>query len=221
MTLYGGLLPAHAFTLQRAKHSAGFFSPNRWQNLDRETQLCEIALNPVIFSNRPLWRLFQTIVREQCHLWQHTFGKPARPGYHNSEWADKMEAIGLLPTSTGSPGGARTGQKLATYPLPDGPFVVASASLIRSGFHFPWVDTGEAPPSTQDLLISANVDPRILASLNAPLNAQSMPLLLPSDASIAKKKINYRCKRCRTNVWGKPGILILCGCCSGRFEAVA
>ena len=38
------------------------------------------------------------------HLEQAHFGKPSRNGYHNKEWADLMERVGLMPSDTGAPG---------------------------------------------------------------------------------------------------------------------
>ena len=36
-------------------------------------------------------------------------------GYHNAEWASKMESVGLVPSTTGAPGGARVGQAVSHY----------------------------------------------------------------------------------------------------------
>lgn len=36
-----------------------------------------------------------------AHAWQFHFGEPGRRGYHNKEWAEKMEAISLLCGSEG------------------------------------------------------------------------------------------------------------------------
>lgn len=215
--LYGGLLPAHVFTLQRAKRTAGYFSPQRWLHFDG-SRMSEIAINPSVLSNRPLWKLFQTIVREQCHLWQHTFGTPGRPGYHNAEWGHKMEEFGLIPTSTGRPGGGRTGQKMFTYPVSGGAFIEACVNLVRGGFSFPWVDQTTEPDLVVEALDVIGVAPDILAKLNMPLNAQILPCLPGKEDN--KKKVNYRCPQCRTNVWGKPGIELLCACCGDRYEVV-
>ncbi|MBM5564638.1 SprT-like domain-containing protein, partial [Klebsiella quasipneumoniae] len=75
----------------------------------------EIAMNPAYFAVCPPEEIMQTLVHEMAHLWQHHFGKPGRRGYHNKEWAERMEEIGLMPSSTGKPGGAKTGDKMADY----------------------------------------------------------------------------------------------------------
>jgi hypothetical protein len=48
----------------------------------------------------------------RSHVWQHAHGKPTRNGYHNKEWAAKMDNLGLVPSSTG---GKRTGQSVSHY----------------------------------------------------------------------------------------------------------
>jgi hypothetical protein len=66
------------------------------------------------------------------HLWQHHFGKPSRSGYHTGDWAVKMRAIGLIPTSTGEPGGKETGQKVTHFIEPGGRFERACAAFLAS-----------------------------------------------------------------------------------------
>ena len=50
--------------------------------------------HPDILS-RPIEESMGTLVHEMVHFWQQEFGTPSRRGYHNREWADKMEALGL------------------------------------------------------------------------------------------------------------------------------
>ena len=72
------------------------------------------------------------LVREMVHLWQEMYGKPSNNGYFNREWAEKMEAIGLIPTSTGVPGGKRTGQGLKHCIEPNGRFDNAFREMPES-----------------------------------------------------------------------------------------
>jgi len=90
--------------------------------------------HPSYFAVVPLLEVLQTLVHEMVHAWQFHFGKPGRRGYHNKEWADKMEAIGLMPSSTGKPGGARTGEKMADYAIPGGLFMQATDKLLTQDF---------------------------------------------------------------------------------------
>ncbi len=138
--LFSGQLPACLFTFQRQPRVMGYFSRKRWINQD-QTYVDELAINPEYFYGSPLEELCQTIVHEQCHVWQYHFGTPSRTGYHNKEWADKMEALGLMPSTTGLPGGGRVGQKMDDYILASGPLHEAIKTLSNQGFKLSWVDT--------------------------------------------------------------------------------
>jgi predicted SprT family Zn-dependent metalloprotease len=87
-------------TIQRHKGSKGYFSPNKFAHRRRT----EIALNPVTFRERTDREIASTLAHEMVHLWQEQFGKPSRNGYHNKQFANKMEEIGLKPSDTGKPG---------------------------------------------------------------------------------------------------------------------
>lgn len=96
----------------------------------------EISLNPDLLF-RPIVDVMSTLVHEITHLWQEEFGQPSRGGYHNAEWAQKMEAIGLMPSHTGKPGGRRTGQQMSHYVIEGGPFEVAFQAM-PSEYLLPW-----------------------------------------------------------------------------------
>lgn len=80
------------------------------------------------------------------HLWQHHFGKPTRSGYHNREWANKMESIGLIPGDTGEEGGKQTGQKMTHYIEDGGKYEKAYAGWRSKGC-INWSAHPEAAPS--------------------------------------------------------------------------
>jgi hypothetical protein len=94
----------------------------------------EIALNPSHFHARTTEQSLSTLVHEMAHLEQHHFGTPSRAGYHNAQWARRMEAMGLIPSDTGTPGGRKVGQKMSHYIQEDGPFARVCAELIARGF---------------------------------------------------------------------------------------
>jgi hypothetical protein len=75
---------------------------------------------------------------EMIHEGQEVFGKPSRGRYHNKEWADKMEALGLMPSHDGEPGGRRTGQRMTHYIIKGGPFQKAYQKLAATGFELHW-----------------------------------------------------------------------------------
>lgn len=237
--LFGGKLSDCLITVQREKNIMGYFSHKRWGSMKNGT-VHEIALNPAYFAKHPLREVFQTIVHEQCHLWQYEHGKPGRRGYHNKEWADKMESIGLMPSSTGQPGGKRTGEKMSDYCISGGRFEKACYELMKGGFNLPWVDRKPArsePPvirgyeasesinQSADEPMAIELDTDLASLLNQPV-AELVPDIVPSQElqqavqQIAQKKqkIKYNCSGCNGNVWGKPNLKILCMSCNQAFE---
>jgi hypothetical protein len=73
-----------------------------------------------------------------AHVWQHHFGKSSRGNYHNKQWADKMQAIGLIASDTGEPGGKRTGQGMTHYIIPGGLFEQSAQKLLANSFCLNW-----------------------------------------------------------------------------------
>ncbi len=234
--LFGGALPPCLVTLQREKRTYGYFSSNRFVRMDG-TMTDEIALNPSFFAVVPLTETMQTMVHEMCHLWQHHHGRPGRGRYHNEEWATKMETIGLMPSSTGQPGGKRTGDHVADYAINGGQFLAACESLLTADFRLSWYDRFPDEKQVRSGLSS-------MAMQLAPqygggtLPAASMPVLASlvqsvrtshesgidvesataSPASPNKSgRDKYACP-CMKQVWGKPGLKLICGDCGCRFE---
>jgi len=138
-SLFKNELPPCLITLQRERSTYGYFSADRWKNNDGETT-DEIALNPEHFGNRSIEDVLSTLVHEMVHLWQHHLGKPGRRRYHNKQWAEKMDAVGLGPSDTGKPGGNRTGESMSHFIVKDGGYVKSVAKLLEGGFELSWVD---------------------------------------------------------------------------------
>ncbi len=137
--LFGGELPVCLITFQRQKRIMGYVSLERWVNNQQE-YTHELAINPEYFANYPLVEICQTLCHEMVHIWQAHHGTPGRRGYHNLEWAKKMMAIGLMPSSTGAPGGEIIGEQMMDYILHDGPFNAAFDALVSTGFQLLWMD---------------------------------------------------------------------------------
>jgi hypothetical protein len=79
-------------------------------------------------------------VHEMVHHWQAHRGDPRRGRYHNHEWADRMEARGLMPSHTGEPGGRRVGQRVTHYIIAGGRFEQVCDDLlagVAQGNRFP------------------------------------------------------------------------------------
>lgn len=151
-SLFENQLPEVIFTVQRKSGTMGFFAPKRWGNLSGQ-ECHEIAMNPSYVANSRLIEVMKTLVHEMCHCWQFTFGKPSRKAYHNKEWAMKMMKVGLMPSSTGEPGGAITGQFMSDYVIDGGPFLKAFLELKdANNFQLSWIDRFALPRLTEPLI---------------------------------------------------------------------
>jgi hypothetical protein len=133
--LFNGALPPVILNFSRHANSLGFFAPLRWERGKQTTH--EISLNPSYLKRRSARDVASTLVHEMAHAWQFTEGKPGRRGYHNEEWAQKMDELGLPPSSTGAPGGARVGYRMTHYILQGGAFDRAFDAMPRE-YLLPW-----------------------------------------------------------------------------------
>lgn len=135
--LFDGMLPDCVLKFHRNPRALGYFWAARYKSTD-EHDAHELALNPDHIRERSLEEALSTLVHEMVHLWQQEFGKPGRKGYHNRQWADQMDSVGLTPTDTGQEGGKRTGQKMTHMIVAGGPFATATAKLLATGFALTW-----------------------------------------------------------------------------------
>lgn len=104
--------------------------------------ISEISLNPAFLVQQTIIETLSTLVHEMVHYWQKHNGTAPRRCYHNKQWGDKMQDIGLMPSSTGRKGGKRTGQAVSHYIIPSDItlFNRATAKLLKSGWTFDWKD---------------------------------------------------------------------------------
>mgnify|MGYP006176264503 CR=1 FL=1 len=226
--LFAGALPSCLLTVQRETNTMGYFSPDRWGNLEGQ-KAHEIAINPAYFASHSLVEVLQTMVHEQCHLWQQVFGlRKSRHGYHNREWAGRMQGIGLMPSQTGLPGGKKTGQQMSDYPVPGGPFLEACIRLVENGFQIAWVDripaTNESSQIRSESECLAGIDALVETVLNTRIESIApdlLPLELVREEKIKKNKSKYSCPVCDTNIWGKPELRVRCERCDRSFIQVS
>lgn len=215
--LFNGELSPCMVTVQRGKPFFGYFAPERWKNEQGE-RVHEIAMNTAYFHERSLMEVFQTLVHEMCHLWQYDFGKPSRSGYHNRQWADKMESIGLMPSDTFKEGGNRTGQRMGDYPIQGGKFQAACEKLVGTGYFIKWIDRTllRLPPKLNEQEDNGRQhENNIQAILDAPL-VNFNPEDVISHITQVSYKNKYVCS-CGCKVWGKRGLQIICGRCGSAF----
>lgn len=207
-TLFEGVLPPCLITFQREKRTFGYFSTKRFVTATGETT-DEIAMNPAFFAVSPVGEIMQTLVHEMAHMWQEHFGDPGRRRYHNAEWAEKMESIGLMPSDTGKPGGKKTGEKMMDYSIPGGQFERACAELIEKKFQITWMDRFPVIREGTEVPAFIRLD-------GDGGEGEAGPLTPVENKS---NRVKYQCPPCEINVWGKPGLAIICGTCNGEFVA--
>lgn len=182
--LFGGILPVCLITLQRDKYARGYYWQSQFISRHHSGEAVdEIALNPEAFAGRTDADILSTLAHEMCHMWQTNFGKTSRAGYHNREWATKMEQVGLMPSDSGEVGGRRTGQQMSHYIVNKGAYQRAYKKLATEGFRLNW---------------QART-----------LSIQEKAIKQKKRAS----KTKYSCPRCSLNAWAKPKVKLMCGEC--------
>ena len=144
-------LPQVLLSLNRHRGARGYFAPRQYE--DRAVaaeRVHELSLNPDAFKTRSDEQILSTLVHEMVHVWQETYGKPSRRGYHNRQWAKEMKRVGLYPSASGQAGGDETGDRVTHYIVPGGRFEVAYRQLASTGFQLRWQARGfggHGPPT--------------------------------------------------------------------------
>jgi hypothetical protein len=204
--LFDNSLPCCIITLQRKARTTGYFSSERFVSTDDGKKFThEIAMNPEYMA-LPVIAVLQVLAHEMCHLWQHCHGQSGRRGYHNKEWGDKMEAIGLMPSGTGKPGGKKTGERMSDYPIEGGKFLKVAASMLDTHYKVSWADRINGLSS---LVSGQSVDEEGEED-GEETGEQPAPV---------KSKNKYSCP-CGNNIWGKPGLEIMCMECNELFSMI-
>jgi len=190
-SLFGASLPQVLITLQRHRGARGYFSSDRFKRRDNARQhVHELALNPDTFPGRSDEEILSTLVHEQVHVWQQEFGHPGRGRYHNREWAAKMHSIGLMPSGTGEPGGAATGDRVSHYILEGGHFQVACRNFLK----------------------------RYALVCESAVERDSGSSVAGVEAAKTQTRTKFTCPNCGLNAWGKPDALFDCHRCSEKYR---
>lgn len=195
--LFADQLPPCLLTIERKKRTYGYFSSNRFEHAVSGAKTDQITLNPEYFRGDSVLEVMQTVVHEMCHLWQYHFGKPGRARYHNKEWGTKMKSIGLMPSSTGKPGGKEVGDCMADYPIEGGAFLSATDDLVRGRkFKISWLDSaGIALAEDEDGAGEGGGD---------------------TGAETKQTRQRFQCP-CGQKAWGKKSLQVVCKKCKGDF----
>lgn len=181
--LFDNQLPGAIITVTRRRHTAGYYSFGRFGVRDprkSKSRYDEIALNPTHFGTRPIEYVLSTLAHEMVHQWQYHFGVRPRAGYHDTKWGDKMIEIGLMPSSTGRPGGRKTGDVMSDYPIEGGRFVEKCVELITLEYRLSWYDR-----HTTDRVEQPSPDSPVRKLLSARLGGRApMPMEVAAKPAV-------------------------------------
>ncbi len=230
--LFDQALPACLITFQREKKTMGYYSENRFTNR-QGSKTDEIALNPSYFAPAGVDVALQTVGHEMVHMWQAKFGTPGRGRYHNAQWAHYMERIGLMPSSTGRPGGRKTGDSMNDYIIEGGRFEESIARLKSEGFELKWMDRFVGTPTkfteayyqlTTHYSESGSLSASSAEYVSSPAALEIISIAETCDLDYTKltnpqpTRVKYHCACDRKiNIWAKPGIKVTCNECSTEF----
>jgi hypothetical protein len=186
--LFAKQLPQVLITLQRHAHARGYFSRGRFQRRGKiREHIHEVALNPDSFAGRTDEEILSTLVHEMAHVWQQEHGRRGRGRYHNREWGRMMHSIGLMPSATGKPGGAPTGDHMSHYIIENGPFLPVCRTFLEN-YRLTWESAG--------------------------INLSASGTGTQSTISKMQTRSKFTCPNCGLNAWAKPDALMDCHSCS-------
>lgn len=139
--LFASRLTAPVITLNRKTHTPGYYLPERWVSASDEPRLvAELVLHPAYLTTRPIRVSLAELVHQMLHHAQALFGKPSANGYHNSEFAQWADALGLLTTEDGQPGSKPTGHMVTQRIVEGEAFDQAADALLTESFLLTWLD---------------------------------------------------------------------------------
>jgi hypothetical protein len=192
--LFEGRLPQVLITLQRHSRARGYFSRDQFQHRDGiRKSVHEVALNPDSFAGRTDEEILSTLAHEMAHVWQQEFGHPGRGRYHNREWGAVMFSIGLMPSATGEPGGAITGDHMSHFIVENGFFHNVCRAFLGK-YRLVW----ESAPQE---------GARSSSGGQARFRARPKP-------KETQTRAKFTCPICGLNSWAKPDALFDCHSCS-------
>ena len=136
-----------------------------------------------------------------------------------------MVSIGLMPSDTGMPGGKKTGQNMADYPIIGGTFYNECLKLCTSGFRLNWIDRAYVPAVREHILqittsgsesIDTEDDALPVSSTveNYLLHATVESIVETTKPEVVSSKQPHICEQCGQKAWGKPTLKLICGVCN-------
>ena len=119
-----------------------------------------------------------------------------------------MKEVGLIPSNTGKPGGKKTDQRMTRYIEKEGPYQKAFEKMPKR-YILPFTSLdGEV----MKMLVEGGVSS--ISKGKGDDRSERLRKLRP----VSRKKTKYTCLGCKANVWGKPGLKLICGECDQEFQ---
>lgn len=144
--LFEAKLPEVAVCLDRRAGSRGYFRADALQ-CDDGRVVDQIGLNPTHIAVAGPYEALRCLTRLRAHQWrqkicaQASAGRAGTPGYCDKPLAKVLELIGLNPSSSGQPGGRRTGYGISDYVVEGGPFDLLAREMLIAGELLTWRDS--------------------------------------------------------------------------------
>lgn len=146
--ILGDAVPECIITLHRKANTTSEMIFEGFIETENNEKMSEIILNPQWFGIKPRIEILQYLVHQMMHVYQHTYGEVTKSGRHDEQFQDFMNAIGLMPSDTGTPDGKPTGgKKLTNYPLPDGAFLQVCNEIAKENKLITWFEV-DKPKNT-------------------------------------------------------------------------
>jgi hypothetical protein len=233
--MFDGRLESCIVTTNRKYGSLGYFRPRGFNAGGRCAN--EISLNAAYMSVRTTRSTLGILASLMCHAKNAQDGFTGKKGYCGKIWAKTMKHIGLMPSSTGRPGGAPTGYNNSFYIVKGEAFDLSCCRLQRAKFTLTWHDRFPfRPPSRQSsedirtyrdvVLVKDGSQEMQTASMNLGIPAALLTAQRAADLSMTclplgnkhrAAKDCYVCGGCGAKLWGKPGLAVKCLHCDRAF----
>ena len=147
-----GAVPQCIIYMTRRNRTHGYYIHHKHYDSVSGESFSELGLNPQDFVTRSPEQILSTLVHEMAHAWQYCYGTPSpNAAYHNKEWAEIMDSLGLPPSSDGTPEGKKTGQSMTHLIDPTGAFAVEASVLLEWGWQPPYIDRPVEKKKRQNL----------------------------------------------------------------------
>ena len=232
--LFDNYLPECIITLEKTMKYIGYFEADSYRENKENGEggkKHEIRMSSEYFAVRPIEMTLSTVVHEMCHMYCHILKIGGRRGYHNKDWAETMERVGLIPSDTGLKDGKKTGDKMSHYIAENGLFEIKTKKIIKNGFILPLVAVlmndvvcytydeakEKAVPGKQNVFLDEeNNEVKGKPVLCGTDNGGKDIVKILIEKKSAKTRSLYICK-CKNKVYGKTGLSMKCNDCVSDY----